>query len=81
VRRAQAQRDLSISYNNLGDLVRQLGDGAQAERYYRDVAGGGVGIAVERSACAGDPRQAAIARRWRRPVGLLKRPGMPFLPV
>ncbi len=33
---AQAQRDLSVCYERLGDLMLQLGDGAQAERFYRD---------------------------------------------
>ena len=33
---AQAQRDLSVSYERLGDLLLRLGDSAQAERHYRD---------------------------------------------
>jgi len=33
---ASAQRDLSVSYERLGDLMLRLGDGQQAETYYRD---------------------------------------------
>ena len=34
--RADLQRDLSVSYERLGDLHRALGDGATARRYYED---------------------------------------------
>ena len=46
---AQAQRDLSVSYDRLGDLMRQLGDGAQAERFYRD------GLAIAERLAQADP--------------------------
>jgi hypothetical protein len=32
---AQAQRDLSITHSNLGDLALWAGDGEGAERHYR----------------------------------------------
>ena len=34
--RSDLQRDLSISYDRLGDLQRALGNGEQARRYYED---------------------------------------------
>ena len=53
---AGAQRDLSVSYNSLGDLMLQLGDGAQVERLYRD------SLAIRERLAQGDPSDAGAQR-------------------
>jgi hypothetical protein len=53
---AQAQRDLSISYERLGDLMLQLGDGAQAERFYRD------SLTIRERLAQADPTNAQAQR-------------------
>jgi len=53
---AQAQRDLSISYHKLGDLLLRLGDGPQAERHYRD------SLTIRERLAAADPGNAQAQR-------------------
>ncbi|MBX2979464.1 MAG: tetratricopeptide repeat protein [Flavobacteriales bacterium] len=51
-----AQRDLSVSYNNLGDLLLQEGKGVEARRAYED------GLAISRKLAQGDPHNAQAQR-------------------
>jgi len=53
---AQAQRDLSISYGNLGDLSLRAGDTQQAQRYYQD------GLAICKRLADADPKDAQAQR-------------------
>ena len=53
---AGAQRDLSVSYNKLGDLMRALGDTKQAERFYRD------SLAIAERLAQADPSDAGAQR-------------------
>ncbi len=53
---AQAQRDLSISYNKLGDLLLQEGKGGEARKAYED------GLAISRKLAEEDPHNAQAQR-------------------
>ena len=53
---AQAQRDLSISYKRLGDLMRAVGNLPEAERFYRD------GLAIAERLAAAEPSNAEAQR-------------------
>ena len=46
---AAAQRDLSVSYNKLGDLMVRVGNGPEAERLFRD------SLAITERLAAADP--------------------------
>ncbi len=50
------QRDLSVSYNKLGDLMVGLDNGAEAERFFRD------GLAIAERLAATDPTNAGFQR-------------------
>ena len=45
---SSAQRDLSVFYNKLGDLMRTLGKTDEAERFHR-AAAGALGLASPRN--------------------------------
>ncbi|WP_246277671.1 tetratricopeptide repeat protein [Phytohabitans rumicis] len=53
---AQAQRDLGISYERLGDLSQAVGDTEQAERFYRD------SLAIRERFAQADPGNAEAQR-------------------
>jgi tetratricopeptide (TPR) repeat protein len=55
-RDVQAQRDLSVSYNKLGDVQLQLGDTAQALASYQQ------GLEISQELAAADPRDAQAQR-------------------
>jgi Flp pilus assembly protein TadD len=50
---AQAQRDLSISYNQLGQMMVAVGNLGEAERFYRD------GLAILARLAEADPSNVA----------------------
>jgi hypothetical protein len=53
---AQTQRDLSVSYNKLGDVMSAVGNLAEAERLFRD------GLATAERLAAADPANAQTQR-------------------
>ncbi len=53
---ADYARDLSISYERLGDLARSTGDGVSARRYYED------GLRIRQRLAEGAPESADYAR-------------------
>ncbi len=52
----QAQRDLSVSYNKLGDVERKLGEMFQAKEYFEE------GLAISRVLADADPTSAEARR-------------------
>ena len=67
--RADYQRDLSVSYEQMGDLYRALGQGEEARRRLPQVAGD------RRAAGAGRARSRRLPAR---PLGLLQQDGRPL---
>ncbi|MBV9011564.1 MAG: CHAT domain-containing protein [Pseudonocardiales bacterium] len=53
---AQAQRDLSVSHNNLGDLAMAVGDSAGAQEHYQ------AGLEIDQRLAAADPGNAQAQR-------------------
>src|SRR4029077_3029100 len=52
----EAQRDLSVAYNKIGDLLARRGESEQAERHYRD------GLAIAQQLADSDPTNTEAQR-------------------
>ena len=76
---ADYARDLSVSYNKLGDLARSGGDPAAARRYYEDglTIGSGWPTRPPRTPTtrATSPSATSGSVTWRGPVATRPRPG------